>query len=153
MTPSTRRGWSDLPPDERRALATLLVLVPALHVAIKVSGYPRVRAWIDRASRPREDRTDESTAAMLENAYGLASRRLAARPWWPGNCLSRSLAVLWRLRRHGIDAMLRLGVHRSDGGLDAHAWIEIDGRVINDRNDVSDRFAPLNPQAPLSRPE
>jgi hypothetical protein len=41
------------------------------------------------------------------------------------------------LRRHGIDAALVVGaaVDQSDG-FRAHAWVEVDGIVVNDRPDV-----------------
>ncbi len=56
-------------------------------------------------------------------------------------CLERSLA-LWRLlRRRRMAAELRIGVRKSERDLEAHAWVELAGRVVNDRADVHRRYA------------
>lgn len=51
----------------------------------------------------------------------------------PGaRCLARALACQVLLARFGRSSRLRIGVRRRDAGtgLDAHAWLEEDGRVI-----------------------
>lgn len=63
------------------------------------------------------------------------------------SCLPRSL-VLWHLVR-ARGAMIRLGVARSAlQGFAAHAWVEIDGRTLNDRTDAIADYAafPSHPQ-------
>jgi hypothetical protein len=46
------------------------------------------------------------------------------------------------LRRRGIASALRIGVRKGQtGSLEAHAWIECCGQVLNDRTDVHERFA------------
>jgi hypothetical protein len=48
---------------------------------------------------------------------------------------------------------LRIGVRKSAGALEAHAWVEYQGLVLNDRDDVCQRFAafarPLVPAGAL----
>ena len=58
-------------------------------------------------------------------------------------CLERSLVLQWLLRRQGCPAELRIGVRPDIAGLDAHAWVEIDGEPVNDRRDIAQAFAPL----------
>jgi hypothetical protein len=66
---------------------------------------------------------------------------------FPGNCLSQSLTLSWLLRRRGLEPTLRLGVRLLEQKLDAHAWVVYDGRVLNDTQDVAERFTPLLPGA------
>lgn len=143
--PPPRRRWMSLPGDERRALLQMLVMVPLFHVAVRVWDYQRTRAFVDRRGRATWERRQAAgtTLHLRPDAYGLASRRMAARPWIPGNCLSRSLALLWFLRRHGYQPDLRLGVSLAERAFAAHAWVELDGVVLNDRRDVAERFTPL----------
>lgn len=75
--------------------------------------------------------------------FRLATSRVQAYSWLPGNCLSRSLALHYLLQAAGHDSNLRLGVSLADGAFAAHAWVELDGRVLNDRQDVTSRYAPL----------
>jgi hypothetical protein len=58
-----------------------------------------------------------------------------------GNCLSRSLTLWWLLLGQGIHSDLRIGVNRPQGKFEAHAWIEYQGVVINDRADVGRRYS------------
>lgn len=138
MTRTRRRGWFDLPREERRAVLTMMWLVPALHVAVRVFDYRRTRAWLDRSSAQAAERTANSI-----NALRLATSRVQVHSWLPGNCLSRSLALWWLLRRRGYAPELRLGVSMAGGTFAAHAWVELDGRVLNDRQDVATRYRPL----------
>jgi hypothetical protein len=66
------------------------------------------------------------------------------------NCLERSL-VLWAvLRRRGIDCDLRIGARKQGERLEGHAWVEWDGVVLNDADDMNERFVviPLPPVTP-----
>lgn len=59
----------------------------------------------------------------------------------PGsNCLPRSLAIYVALRKHGADAVFCSGFRRKDGKLEGHAWVELDGFVLDELHE------PLNPQ-------
>lgn len=136
-----RRGWFDLPWDQQRAVLAMLWLVPALHVAVRVFDYNRTRAFLDRRADVRRSRLTESRPDVTP--YRLATARVMRYSWLPGNCLSRSLALLWLLRRNGHDADLRLGVSLAGGAFAAHAWVELEGRVLNDRQDVTTRYAPF----------
>ncbi|MBL8189200.1 MAG: lasso peptide biosynthesis B2 protein [Acidobacteria bacterium] len=60
------------------------------------------------------------------------------------NCLPQSLLVWWMLRREGIEAELRIGVRKERQTVEAHAWVELSGRVLNDRADVEQRFQPFD---------
>ena len=47
------------------------------------------------------------------------------------------------LASRGVPTELRFGARRALGQVEAHAWVELDGRVVNDAPDVADRFPPL----------
>jgi hypothetical protein len=48
--------------------------------------------------------------------------------------LQRSSVAVTLLRRHGIFAEMVIGAQRLP--LKAHAWVEVDGRVVNDKPEV-----------------
>lgn len=147
---SGRRGWFDLPWDQQRAVMTMLWLVPVLHVAVRVFDYNRTRVFLDRRADARRARLTEPRAAVTP--YQLATSRVTRYSWLPGNCLSRSLALVWLLRRNGHDADLRLGVSLHGGEFAAHAWVELEGLVLNDRQDVTTRYAPFPQSSSSSAP-
>lgn len=57
------------------------------------------------------------------------------------NCLPRSLTIWWLLRRRGLECELRLGVKPRDEAIQAHAWVEFEGRVLNDEPGVQQQFS------------
>ena len=56
-------------------------------------------------------------------------------------CLVRSTTLWWFLRRQGIASEIRIGVNQHDGEFQAHAWIEFNGVVLNDRDDIHLQYA------------
>jgi hypothetical protein len=45
-------------------------------------------------------------------------------------CLKEALVLARAMRAEGLDAAVRIGVARRDGGLRAHAWVEHHGQVV-----------------------
>jgi hypothetical protein len=59
-------------------------------------------------------------------------------------CLARALTTKTLLNWHGYTPDLKIGVAKNDGGqLEAHAWIEYQGRVIIGNLRDLTRFIPL----------
>lgn len=50
--------------------------------------------------------------------------------WKPVLCLQRSVAATLLLRKYGIDGRLVIGYRPAP--FFSHAWVEVDGRVVND---------------------
>jgi|GEM_PF-1576270 hypothetical protein len=97
---------------------------------------------------------DESqlAAGRLVTERIAAAVRRAARITYPyPTCLVRSIALARMLARKGFPAEVRFGVRPPvDGVLAAHAWVEVDGRVVGDRADIGSEFQPLLPAERVS---
>ena len=133
--------WRRLSADERATFLHALFLVPAMHVIVRVVGYNRLQGWVANTP-PRVRRPDLPTAHAVRTCVVSISRVKRLSPA-RGNCLSQSLALSRLMRARGLDPTLRLGVRLTDAKFDAHAWVEYDGRVLNDTQDVHTRFTPL----------
>lgn len=70
------------------------------------------------------------------------------------NCLMKCLASLKCLEDHGMTADLRIGVSLDQQQqLQGHAWLEVDGEVVNDRQDVNQHYRVLKvPGRSLPKP-
>jgi Transglutaminase-like superfamily len=123
---------------ERRVLLVAAILLPFLAAALRVAGFARVRRWLVPSTIHRRAPSDvePQTLAVLVNA---ASNHLPI----AGSCLTRSLLLDWMLRRRGVDSALRLGVRLVEGRLQAHAWVEVGGRPVNDVPGVAAEFLPF----------
>jgi hypothetical protein len=62
--------------------------------------------------------------------------------WKEALCLQRSAATCCLLKGHGIFAQLVIGAQRMP--FKAHAWVEVDGRVVNDKSYVPEMYAVLD---------
>jgi hypothetical protein len=51
--------------------------------------------------------------------------------WKEALCLQRSAAAACLLKRHGVQAQMIIGAQQMP--FKAHAWVEVDGRVVNDK--------------------
>lgn len=75
--------------------------------------------------------------ARLESA---AARNLFHR----SSCLERSIVLCWLLRSRGIPAELRVGAQKHVERFEAHAWVECEGIVLNDADDIHSHFVPFD---------
>jgi hypothetical protein len=69
---------------------------------------------------------EPADTARICEAVDTAAAFYFKRAW----CLQRSAAQACLLRTRGLPARLVIGVHRVP--FLAHAWVELDGRVVND---------------------
>ena len=56
------------------------------------------------------------------------------------HCLQRSLVLWWMMQSEGIRTDIVFGVWNGESGVIAHAWVELDGVVLNDHQDVRNGF-------------
>jgi hypothetical protein len=64
--------------------------------------------------------------------------------WYPKPvlCLQRSAVAVALLRRHGIPAVMVIGAKRLP--TKAHAWVEVNGRVVNDKPGVQTDYVVMD---------
>jgi hypothetical protein len=132
--------WREMPSIERRQFVIAAGLVPAMAVALRIVGFNRMQAWLNDVGTPAA--TAAPTPTVIRAAV-LAISRVKRYGLYRGNCLSQSMTLVWLLKRRGAAPDLRLGVRLTGPKFDAHAWVELDGRVLNDTPDVHTRFTPL----------
>lgn len=63
--------------------------------------------------------------------------------WYPrrAECLQRSAVLTCLLRRYGLPAQMVIGTQKLP--FRAHAWVELDGRVVNDKQDMPVLYAEI----------
>jgi hypothetical protein len=62
--------------------------------------------------------------------------------WKEVLCLQRSAATACLLKRHGIAAQMIVGAQKMP--FKAHAWVEVNGRVVNDKPYMREMYAVLD---------
>ena len=62
--------------------------------------------------------------------------------WKEARCLQRSAATACLLKQHGVKAQMVIGAQQMP--FKAHAWVEVDGRVVNDKPYMREMYAVLD---------
>jgi hypothetical protein len=102
--------------------------------------YNKWRHWF--VSKPKISMIDESQ--LLEVSHLIQVTEYAARNHIrPMNCLRRTLAQQWILARRKIICQVRIGVRMAEDRLEAHAWLTLRDKVLNDSADVSEYYTEL----------
>ena len=136
------RKFLALKPTGRAVVLRCCFLLPMLALSLRVFGMARTRAVLERF----EWRADGAAATLPPQEVARLVDAVAA--LLRVRCLARSLALWHLLRARGGAAEIRLGVSKlADGSLAAHAWLEYEGVPLNDRADVSERYAALPSRA------
>jgi hypothetical protein len=92
--------------------------------------YSMVRGWKINGQTVGQSTTDKVCLAVN---YACV--------WYPKQalCLQRSFVTTFLLRKHGFAAQMVLGAQKLP--FKAHAWVEVDGRAINERSNVQATYA------------
>ena len=59
-------------------------------------------------------------------------------------CLPRSIALYQKLKASGFLVNHKFGVNKQDKSLAAHAWVEYQGKPLNESKDIKQRFDVMN---------
>jgi len=62
--------------------------------------------------------------------------------WKEALCLQRSAATACLLKKYGVPAQMVIGAQQMP--FKAHAWVEVDGRVVNDKPYTPEMYAVLD---------
>jgi len=62
--------------------------------------------------------------------------------WKEVLCLQRSAATACLLKRHGVPAQMMIGAQQMP--FKAHAWVEVQGQVVNDKPYMREMYAVLD---------
>ena len=137
------RRWKALNSTERKAVLAVLRRMVLVSWRLRIGGYRRLVSDLESSTR-----TSHSYQTLQPHRLSTLVDRVAEVLPGRQNCLTRSLTLAWLLRDGGLQPLLRLGVRRDDGVLLFHAWIELDGQVVNDLPEIGNRFTAFGDQGP-----
>lgn len=140
------RQWLALPYADRTTTVAMAMALPVISLGLALFGYVRMRRWLDRMSACSAVR--DATPDDVAGAQQLA--RLAAIAGTHGpfeaTCLRQSLLLHFLLRRKKLAPELMIGVRRQDGAFDAHAWVQLGGVALGQK-DIAHTALPARPGA------
>ena len=142
------KKFNSCSPLEKWALAHAVFLLPLVNVSLILRGFKRtyktlsnlapLKSKASGGARPAENMIDQGQA--LARAVEIAGHVLP----FEIKCLPISMVTHLLLRRRGIPGDLRIGVKRFKDDLEAHAWVELAGHPLRQRDDQKDQFLPFS---------
>src|SRR6266404_1319183 len=95
--------------------------------------YDKVRNYPVRARKPELDAIERINSAMAMACIWY---------WKEALCLQRSAATACLLKQYGVSAQMVIGAQQMP--FKAHAWVEVRGRVVNDKPYTPEMYAVLD---------
>ena len=128
--------------SERSLLFQALWLLPLVAILVQTKGLRFTRSLLLQLPLPKYSSPNPPPLDPVEiqvwTTVRLVRVAIGYNYLWT-NCLKQSLVLWILLRSQGIISELRIGIQRSTK-FSAHAWVEYQGIVLNDTDDVHQRF-------------
>lgn len=127
---------------DRRLLASTVFLLTAIRLGLWILPFQTLRQILAKITPTTTDLQETDQASMSRVVWAIA----VASGCMPGGvkCLARALATQVLLGRRGWRTQIRIGVAKGEGGqLEAHAWVESQGRIVIGGLKDLGRFSPL----------
>lgn len=105
-----------------------IALLTLARVAVRTLPFQRIAEHPVLRLRKVDTSARTTDVAAIARIVGAAARAMPFR----AKCLEQAITTTAMLRGRGVAATLHLGTRRGtgDAGLEAHAWVSIDGEVI-----------------------
>lgn len=129
---------------DRKLLISAALVICAIKLGLLLLPFQTLHRLLARMTRAtsRLQEADRAGLGKVVWAVTVASR------YMPGSakCLAQALATQVLLAKRGHSAHLRIGVAKSESGqLEAHAWVESQGKIIIGSLPDLARYTPLPP--------
>jgi hypothetical protein len=136
------RRFLALSQDERCLLASAFAWLLLVDVGLRLRNFRFVVSHARPLTRPGTGTvTDVQAARAREFARWID---VAARHHFvSARCLHCALVLHLWLRDQHLASQLRIGVRTVEGQLEAHAWVDLDGQIVDISPDWVALFAPL----------
>lgn len=127
---------------DRRMVVQAFLALGAVDLGLRTRGF---QALVEQAQTAGESATRAVLPNDLTRAHQYARWLDVASRFHivSAHCLHRSLALHRWLLNEGLPSDLRIGVRKENNELKAHAWVELDGQILNDPPNAVAGFTPL----------
>ena len=134
--------YKALDPESQRIFWRAAFLLPWAKASLRWRGYNTTYSSLQKrltAVFPTQDQPKYFSERVPRTCRMVG----AAQRWLPlkFTCLEESLVIWYLLRRQEIPSRLRIGVRKTNGKLEAHAWVEREGEALNQPGQLHRHYA------------
>ncbi len=129
-----------LPGVDRLLVIRALFLLGAIRLGLWFVSFQALRRTLGRRAAVRSVRSGQFSSERIAWAVRVASRYVPR-----ATCLVQALAAQRLLETGGYPAKLHIGVAKNpEGSFLAHAWVEIEGKVVLGKHESGDYISVLS---------
>lgn len=110
-------------------------------LGLRACPFPVLQSLAARLSTRPAPSPEQTEGLIL--ALKTAADRARRNHLYPMTCLRRSLALQKMLAQRGVAAELKIGVYKELGMLNAHAWVEYQGKPIGEPEMIAEQYVAL----------
>lgn len=121
----------------RASVSLAFVGLATVHLVIKLGGFPRLHQIVSRWPVSKRTNNEHEAIATVCAAVERATNYYVKHTW----CLERSAVLTCYLRVKGVPAQMVIGCRKMP--FHGHAWVEVNGQVVNDNQKVLTFYEPL----------
>jgi hypothetical protein len=134
------RKFLSLSLREKSLLTKAVMLVLAIRVGLTLLPFSTLQKLLSKGTKNHMDMEHERRFSIDQVAWSVAA---ASHCVPKATCLVQALVIQVLLLRQGYPGNLQIGVTKGDRGeLQAHAWVESQGRMINSGSEIG-QYKPL----------
>jgi Transglutaminase-like superfamily len=100
-------------------------------LAVRLLGSRVCRSVFERPLGARNSKSDEADVLRVAQRIAQLEAVTAVNLFFRASCLELSLVLCRLLRQRGMNADLRIGARKEANRFEAHAWVELDGTVVD----------------------
>lgn len=142
------RRFYSLSPEDRRLLIEAALLPLFISAGFRLAGVPGTQSRLRRWAMAGQ--TSSKPLVQIASAQ-LAQSRIRRVLGVGGTCLTRSLTLWAMLLRRNTQTDLKVGFRKSEGKFEGHAWLEYQGTVLNDSQNVAGSYEAFGDPADFDR--
>jgi hypothetical protein len=143
LSPANWQKFIDLSRSEQWLLVQAFAALHLIGLGLRLLGFRRCQALLSHWPLKEPGSFLEERMFAVAQAQGRFVQVAARHGLYRPTCLPQSLALWWLLRCQGIETDLHVGVKPAANGIEAHAWVELQGQPLNDALDVHLHFSPF----------
>lgn len=133
------RRFRELSPEARGLFVSAAILLPMVRLSLRLRGFRATQSSL-RQLFARSASSTYNVRVIDAVVVARAVRSAAYRSFGNPNCLERSLTLWGLLQREGLAAEIRIGAKKQGEAFEAHAWVECQGQVLNEPQEVHKHY-------------
>lgn len=135
------RRFSSLERDAQKLFLRAMVILPMVALSLRWRGFRATQDILQKSISSRIPELDPGLAtkhlALTAHMVNAADRHGLVHT----SCLAKSMALWWLLGCQGISSELRIGIRKENEKFKAHAWVERDGKTLNEPEEHHHHYA------------